>query len=96
MKLHIFLWDKILVNVVTNSSQLIWSILPKSIFKHEELNFIIRNGYSEKSTEDVPNFPPDEEELNPEHYCNFDPDEVDDQDADNKKQKLYYLSNLDV
>ena len=41
----------------------------KTVFKSDELNFIIKNGYKEKSNEGLPNFPDDfnENENNPEN-----------------------------
>ena len=43
------------------------NLAQKTVFKSEELNFIIKNGYKDKSSEGFSNFPEDAEENNPDH-----------------------------
>ena len=43
------------------------NLAQKTVFKSEELNFIIKNGYKEKSNEGTPNFPDDVDENNADH-----------------------------
>ena len=43
------------------------NLAQKTVFKSEELNFIIKNGYKDKSNEGVANFPDDADENNADH-----------------------------
>ena len=43
------------------------NLAQKTVFKSEELNFIIKNGYKDKSNEGVANYPEDTDENNPDN-----------------------------
>ena len=43
------------------------NLAQKTIMKSEELNFIVKNGYKDKSNEGIPNFPDDTDENNADH-----------------------------
>ena len=43
------------------------NLTQKTVFKSEELNFIIKNGYKDKSNEGESNFPEDVDENNADH-----------------------------
>ena len=43
------------------------NLAQKTVFKSEELNFIIKNGYKDKSNEGNSNFPDDTDESNPDN-----------------------------
>ena len=75
------------------------NLAQKTVFKSEELNFIIKNGYKDKSNEGVANFPEDAEENNAEHQFDVNPDDENNnnlKDDDNGSNRLQYLNNLDV
>ena len=66
------------------------NLAQKTIIKSEELNFIVKNGQNDKSNEGIPNFPDDEDEHNPDHYCDLNHDEENDVNlqADDDKDKV--------
>ena len=43
------------------------NLAQKTVFKSDELNFIIKNGYKDKTNEGVPNFQDDADENNANH-----------------------------
>ena len=51
------------------------NLAKKSIKKSDEVNFIIKNGYKDKTGEGLPNFDSDLEENNPDNQYDFESDE---------------------
>ena len=67
------------------------NLAQKTVFKSEELNFIVKNGYKDKSNEGAANFPDDPDENNADNYFDINQDEINDpnqNEEENDKNRL--------
>ena len=66
------------------------NLAQKTVFKSEELNFIIKNGYKDRTNEGISNFPEDADENNADHYfdINHDEENKNTNDKENDKDRL--------